>query len=148
MIAITGAAGFIGSNLVHRLVGDGHEVRVLDDLCTGYRENLPTGVELIVGDVADEAVVRAAMVDVEVVFHGGDYDVSVLSRDHGFVFRRVFDTMIAATFLGEPALGLMALVEKEFGVRLSKKEMEPYEARLQRSPTLPKYDITIRPKGR
>lgn len=59
--------------------------------------------------------------DVEVVFHGGDYDVSVLSRDHGFAFRRVFDTMIAATFLGEPALGLAALVEKEFGVRLTKK---------------------------
>lgn len=31
------------------------------------------------------------------------------------------------------------------GVRLSKKEMKPYEARLQRSKTLPKYDITIKP---
>jgi len=31
------------------------------------------------------------------------------------------------------------------GVRLSKKEMKPYEARLQRSPTLPKYDILIKP---
>ncbi len=59
--------------------------------------------------------------EVEIVFHGGDYDVSVLSRDHGFAFRRVFDTMIAATFLGEAQLGLMALVEKEFGVRLAKK---------------------------
>lgn len=59
--------------------------------------------------------------EVEIVFHGGDYDVSVLSRDHGFAFRRVFDTMIAATFLGEAQLGLLALVEKEFGVRLEKK---------------------------
>lgn len=32
------------------------------------------------------------------------------------------------------------------GVRLSKKEMKPYEARLQRSQTLPKHDITIRPQ--
>jgi hypothetical protein len=32
------------------------------------------------------------------------------------------------------------------GVRLSKKEMKPYEARLERSGTLPKYDITIKPK--
>jgi hypothetical protein len=32
------------------------------------------------------------------------------------------------------------------GVRLSKKEMRPYEARLERSKTLPKYDITIKPK--
>jgi Nucleoside-diphosphate-sugar epimerases len=66
---VTGGAGFIGSNLVRRLVGDGHEVRVLDDLCTGYRENVPSGVELIVGDVADETVVRTAMDGVEVVFH-------------------------------------------------------------------------------
>jgi len=34
------------------------------------------------------------------------------------------------------------------GVRLAKKEMEPYEARLERSPTLRKYDFTIKPSGR
>ncbi|HEY5013428.1 MAG TPA: NAD-dependent epimerase/dehydratase family protein [Acidimicrobiia bacterium] len=66
---VTGGAGFIGSNIVGRLIADGHDVRVLDDLCTGYRENVPDGVELIVGDVADEAVVRAAIHGVEVVFH-------------------------------------------------------------------------------
>ena len=54
---------------MRRLVGDGHDVRVLDDLCTGYRDNVPSGVELIVGDVADESVVRSAMAGVEVVFH-------------------------------------------------------------------------------
>jgi UDP-glucose 4-epimerase len=66
---VTGGAGFIGSNIVGRLIADGHDVRVLDDLCTGYRENVPDGVELVVGDVADEAVVRSAMDGVEVVFH-------------------------------------------------------------------------------
>lgn len=66
---VTGGAGFIGSNLVRRLVSEGHDVRVLDDLCTGYRENVPSAVELIVGDVSDETVVRSAMVGVEVVFH-------------------------------------------------------------------------------
>ena len=34
------------------------------------------------------------------------------------------------------------------GIRLAKKEMEPYEGRLERSPTLRKYDITIKPSGR
>lgn len=33
------------------------------------------------------------------------------------------------------------------GIRLTKKEMKPYEARLERSKTLPKYDITIKPKA-
>jgi UDP-glucose 4-epimerase len=66
---VTGGAGFIGSNLVRRLLSDGHDVRVLDDLCTGYRENVPQGVELVVADVADETVVRSAMDGVEVVFH-------------------------------------------------------------------------------
>jgi hypothetical protein len=33
------------------------------------------------------------------------------------------------------------------GIRLTKKEMKPYEARLERSKTLPRYDITIKPKG-
>jgi UDP-glucose 4-epimerase len=68
-VLVTGGAGFIGSNLVLRLTREGHAVRVLDDLCTGYRDNVPEGVELIVGDVADEGVVADAMNDVEVVFH-------------------------------------------------------------------------------
>ncbi|HVG93185.1 MAG TPA: HRDC domain-containing protein [Planctomycetota bacterium] len=59
--------------------------------------------------------------DVEIVFHGGDYDITVLSRDHGFSFGRVFDTMIAATLLGVEKVGLQALVEAEWGVLLSKK---------------------------
>ncbi len=58
---------------------------------------------------------------VEIVFHGGDYDVAMLSRERGFRFRRVFDTMIAATFLGDPRVGLAALVEAAHGVVLSKK---------------------------
>jgi UDP-glucose 4-epimerase len=66
---VTGGAGFIGSNLVLRLVNEGHDVRVLDDLGTGYRENVPDGIELVVGDVADEDAVRSAMAGVEVVFH-------------------------------------------------------------------------------
>ena len=59
--------------------------------------------------------------EVEVVFHGGDYDIAVLSRDHGFAFERVFDTMIAATLLGEPRVGLADLAREHLGVLLDKR---------------------------
>ena len=39
-VLVTGGGGFIGSSVVDRLVGDGYEVRVLDNFATGRRENL------------------------------------------------------------------------------------------------------------
>ena len=59
--------------------------------------------------------------DLEVIFHGGDYDITVLTRDHDFRFTQVFDTMIAATLLGDVRVGLAALVEDHFGHVLNKK---------------------------
>jgi len=58
---------------------------------------------------------------IEVVFHDADYDLRVLDRDYGFRARHVFDTRIAAQLLGEPAIGLAALLEKYLGVTLDKK---------------------------
>jgi ribonuclease D len=54
------------------------------------------------------------------VLHGADYDVRLLSRDFGLILDGLFDTMIAARLLGEPALGLAALLEKHLGVALDK----------------------------
>ncbi|HEY1354941.1 MAG TPA: dTDP-glucose 4,6-dehydratase [Solirubrobacterales bacterium] len=60
-ILVTGAAGFIGSTYV-RLVGEEHEVRVLDKLTyAGRRENLPDGTDLLVGAIEDPSAVREAM---------------------------------------------------------------------------------------
>jgi ribonuclease D len=56
----------------------------------------------------------------ETVLHGADYDVRCLAREYGWRFPRLFDTMVAARRLGAPGLGLSALVEAHFGVRLSK----------------------------
>lgn len=66
---VTGGAGFIGSSVVDALVSEGHDVRVLDDLSTGFAENVHPQAELVVGDVADLDVVRGALDGVEVVFH-------------------------------------------------------------------------------
>jgi len=66
---VTGGAGFIGSHLVDALLARGDRVRVLDDLSTGKRENLPAEAELIVGDVADPPRVAEAMAGVDGCFH-------------------------------------------------------------------------------
>lgn len=71
-ILVTGGAGFIGSNLVDALLARGHAVRVLDDLSTGKRSNLPLDnprVELIEGNVADAALVSRAMAGCKAVAH-------------------------------------------------------------------------------
>jgi ribonuclease D len=56
----------------------------------------------------------------ETILHGADYDVRCLRREFGWRLPRLFDTMVAARRLGRTALGLSALVEARFGVRLSK----------------------------
>jgi UDP-glucose 4-epimerase len=72
---VTGGGGFIGSNLVDRLVGRGDDVTVLDDFSTGRRENLESarslGVDVREGSVAEPAVVAGVFEETrpEVVFH-------------------------------------------------------------------------------
>lgn len=67
---VTGGCGFIGSHLVDALLADGHNVRVLDDLSTGNRENIPLDrIELVLGDVSDPPTVRRAMTGVDGCFH-------------------------------------------------------------------------------
>jgi len=66
---VTGGCGFIGSHLCDALVSHGHEVRVIDDLSSGKRENLSGRETLIVGDVADPALVREAVQGIDGCFH-------------------------------------------------------------------------------
>ena len=69
---VTGGAGFIGSHLVHRLVADGHRVRVIDNLSTGARENLAAldgRIEFLEGDIREPSACADAVRGVEIVFH-------------------------------------------------------------------------------
>lgn len=68
---VTGGAGFIGSNIAERLLRDGHQVRILDNLSTGFRSNLDAvpEAEFVEGDLRDESVLKKALLGVEIVFH-------------------------------------------------------------------------------
>jgi len=68
---VTGGAGFIGSAVVRRVLAGGGSAVVLDDLSTGFSENLDglKNVTLRVGDIRDRSSVDAAIDGVDVVFH-------------------------------------------------------------------------------
>jgi nucleoside-diphosphate-sugar epimerase len=69
---VTGGAGFIGSSIVRALLARGDRVRVIDNFFSGRRENLADvagDIELIEGDIRDDAALGRAMAGVEVVFH-------------------------------------------------------------------------------
>lgn len=58
---------------------------------------------------------------IEKIFHDADYDVRILDRDAGLRISGLFDTQIAAAFLGERQLGLGNIVEKYLGLKLPKE---------------------------
>ncbi|MFC7736981.1 UDP-glucose 4-epimerase GalE [Roseomonas sp. GCM10028921] len=62
-VLVTGGAGYIGSQSVLALMDAGFAPVVLDDLSTGLREAVPPGVPLVVGDVADAALVERTLRD-------------------------------------------------------------------------------------
>jgi len=70
-ILVTGGAGFIGSNLVKKLLQDGDSITVLDSFLSGHHENLEPfpSIRIIEGDVRDRNAVETAIKGAEVVFH-------------------------------------------------------------------------------
>ena len=73
-VLVTGGAGFIGSHIVDRLLEKGVQLRVLDDLSTGDKNNLVQhesndGFEFVLGDIRDYDVVEKAVKGVDAVVH-------------------------------------------------------------------------------
>ncbi len=68
-LLVTGGAGFIGPHICSHLLAAGAEVRILDNLSTGHRDQVCIGTDFIYGDVRDELDVRKAMPGVDRVIH-------------------------------------------------------------------------------
>jgi len=73
-ILITGGAGFIGSHLTDRLVADGHQITILDNLATGRKENLSAhlggkSITFIEGSILDLPLLDGLVKETEYVFH-------------------------------------------------------------------------------
>ncbi len=77
-ILVTGGAGFIGSHTVDRLLAEGHEVRILDNLqkpihLKGRPNYIPEDVEFILGDVRDKTTLGKAIRGVDAIYHFAAY---------------------------------------------------------------------------
>jgi UDP-glucose 4-epimerase len=93
-VLVTGGAGFIGCNLVRRLLRDGARVTVLDDLFTGRLENLPReGIEFVKGSVCDAGTVEKLVREAEVILHAAARNIVVSTRNP----REDFETNIGGT---------------------------------------------------
>lgn len=83
-VLVTGGAGFIGSHIADRLLADGHEVCVVDDLSSGRRGNVPSGARFEEVDIRDAAALLAVVSDFrpEAVSHqAAQTSVSVSVRE-------------------------------------------------------------------
>jgi nucleoside-diphosphate-sugar epimerase len=71
-VLVTGGAGFIGSNLADELIEQGAKVNIIDNLTTGFRENLEEikgDFEFFEGDINDDAILEKALEGISIVFH-------------------------------------------------------------------------------
>jgi UDP-glucose 4-epimerase len=69
-VAVTGGAGFIGANLSHRLISEGYDVIVIDDLSTGLISNVDDkSCQFYQVSIADPKLLSKALKDCETIFH-------------------------------------------------------------------------------
>ena len=67
---VTGGAGFIGSHLAGRLIREGWSVSIIDNLSTGFKENVPVGAEFTLLDISKEDFIdKLSKVKYDAVFH-------------------------------------------------------------------------------
>ena len=68
-ILITGVGGFIGSQIAERFIIEGYNVIGVDDFSGGKRENVPAGLDLIEGDLAERKTIEKLPIDCSLILH-------------------------------------------------------------------------------
>jgi CDP-paratose 2-epimerase len=128
-ILITGGAGFIGSNLAHRLMGEGERVIILDNLSrSGCQQNITwlceehgsDAFQLVQADLADFDAVRRAAEGVERIYHlAGQVAVttSVMHPRDDFISNALgtFNVLEAARLVGNDPIVIYASTNKVYG---------------------------------
>ncbi len=66
---VTGGCGFIGSHVSDRLLEEGHQVRILDNLINSSKQYLPPQAEFMNGSITDDAILKQALQGVDGIFH-------------------------------------------------------------------------------
>jgi UDP-glucose 4-epimerase len=93
-LCVTGGAGYVGSVVAERLVADGHEVVVVDNLSTGHRAAIPAGCRLVEGDIRDARVVADGLAGADAVLHFAALSVVAESVQQPL---RYFDNNVSGT---------------------------------------------------
>jgi UDP-glucose 4-epimerase len=86
---VTGGAGFIGTNLVEKLLLNGHEVSIVDDLSNGKEERVPQGAVFHKIDICEREALAAVMKGSEIVVHLAALPRVQFSIEHPFEAQRV-----------------------------------------------------------
>ena len=68
-ILITGVAGFLGSHLAQKLSKLGHDVVGIDNMTSGYEDNIPSGIKFYKYDCCDYNKINLIMKGIDVVYH-------------------------------------------------------------------------------
>lgn len=85
-LLVTGGAGYIGSITAARLVDDGHDVTVLDDLRNGHRELVPEGAVLVEADVGEPGTYAHLLADIDACLHFAAYAEAGISMERPEAF--------------------------------------------------------------
>ncbi len=146
-VLVTGGAGYIGSIVAERLVAEGVDVRVYDDLSTGHRAAVPPGATLVHADLADRAALDRALDGVDAVVHMAAVSlVGVSVRDPSGYYRQ--NVVLGLGLLDAMrARGVHRLVFSSSAAVYGEPEVQPIDEAAPTRPTSPYGETKLALEG-